>query len=80
MSGTDLSAFKKIYNQDVGDEASKIKTVQTLFKKHQIDRLINIEIKQYSTRALDILEELSITKPSKNALKALVLQLENRKK
>ncbi len=80
LSESDLNDFKNRYNKDVEDETDKIITIQALFKKHQIDRLITTEIKKHSTKALAILEELAITSSTKNALKALVLQLEDRKK
>jgi len=57
---------------------SKIMEVTSLFKKNKIPEIVTNEIEQYSNKAFNILDELSITEEKKRTLKSVGLNLMKR--
>ncbi len=51
-SGEDRKLLQDLYTENRSDNATKIEEVTTLFKKYQVDQLIEREIERYTTLAL----------------------------
>jgi geranylgeranyl diphosphate synthase type II len=76
-SASDAIKLKELYSTLEKNE-QKVNKVKSLFEKYQINNLIKEQISLYSTKALDLLENLKIKEMPKNTLKDLVNSLEKR--
>jgi geranylgeranyl diphosphate synthase type II len=74
----DRQMLLDLYNQESENEKQKIKEVTDFFVKYQIDLLIKQEIKNYTSLALNQLQEIDLKEKPKAILKELVLNLEKR--
>jgi len=76
-STKDATQLLEIYSTSE-NHVDKVTTVITMFKQYQIEQLIKEQIKQYSNKALSLLENLEIEEVPKNILRELVISLEKR--
>jgi len=77
---TDQKQLQALYSIIARDSTTKIKEVKALFKKYQVDRLIQEKITTYTTKALEIIAGIELKEMPKKQLKELVLGLAIRQK
>lgn len=77
-SAEDKNTLLAVYADKNKEDSNVISVVKELFKKYEVDVLLKDEIQIFSTKAIDLLEELELVSIQKLLLKELVFSLKTR--